>query len=273
MSGLILTKKKPGVRLYIEISGFWITSMEELCYYLRNHIYVIDKTFFNQTFFSFLHDMEEERLLEKLNVDLLSGKHYTDLAGDVIESVTYYSEAEKAEILDEFRHIRNRTPAENAKARADLLYRQGMYQEAEKEYRFILEQPDLSENMAADVWNNMGILEIHGFHYEKAFDCFERAMDYTEKKEYLQHMIYALLLWEKQKRQYSEIDFEQKKKDMAIKYQFSEVMFEQFQDRIREERQRILESPDIRDFYNRAGIDTLKMWKEDYRKQEEENIT
>ena len=273
MSGLILTKRKQGVKLYIEISDFWLTSMEELCYYLRNHIYVIDKSFFNPSFFSFLNDMEEEGLIAKLNMDLLSGKHYTELAGDIIEYVRYYSETEKAEILDEFRQIRTRTPAENAKQRADLLYKQGWYQEAEKEYRFILEQTNLSEQMTADVWNNLGILEIHAFHYEEAWNCFARAMEDTEKREYLQHMIYALLLWEKQKQQYTEIDFEQKKKDMAIKYQFSEAIFAQYEDRIREERQRISDSTDTQEFYHRVDVETLNMWKEDYRKQEEGKIS
>ena len=162
MSGLILTERKQGAGFCVKNSDMVLTSMAELCYYIYHNIYALDAGFFDEDFFDFLKAMEQDVLIQKLNIDILSGRHYTVFAEDVILYTDYYSAEEKKRISREFQKIKNRTPAENEKARADLLYHQGRTGEALREYQLLLQLPPekTEDEITADTWNNIGVIKV-----------------------------------------------------------------------------------------------------------------
>lgn len=285
MSGLILTEKKPGVQLYVALSGIRISSMEELCYYLCHNIYAIDGSFFDEAFFDFLRGMEEEKLIQKLNMDILSGKHYSDLAGDVIGAVDYYSDAEKAKISEEFLKIKTRTPAENRKARADILRERGRYAEAMEEYSSVLEEGvGASDESIADVWNNIGVMRAGAFRYLDAVKCFEKALDRMNKQEYLDNLVCALIMAEEKQSDLCGKKQEQLKKEMLFKYQIDAALFDRYQAVIRQEEQKIAAAPETLAFQNKVSFQgrsdinryyeevdrVMAQWKAEYREQEKE---
>lgn len=285
MSGLILTKKKPGVQLYVPLSGIKISSMEELCYYLCHNIYAIDGSFFNEAFFDFLKGMEEEKLIQKLNMDILSGKHYSDLAGDVIGAVDYYSDEEKVKISEEFLRIKTRTPAQNRKARADALRKRGRYAEALREYSFVLEEGlGASDENTADVWNNIGVMRAEAFRYQDAVKCFEKALDRVNKQEYLDNLICALIMAEERQSGFCEDKQGQLKKELLFKYQIDAALFDKYRAVITQEEQNIAAASgtlafqkkvsfqgksDINRYYEEVDR-VMTQWKTEYREQEKE---
>ena len=95
MSGLILTERKQGAGFCVKNSDMVLTSMAELCYYIYHNIYALDAGFFDEDFFDFLKAMEQDVLIQKLNIEILSGRHYTVFAEDVILYTDYYSAEEK----------------------------------------------------------------------------------------------------------------------------------------------------------------------------------
>lgn len=286
MSGLILTERKQGAEFCVKNSDMVLTSMAELCYYIYHNIYALDAGFFDEDFFDFLKAMEQDVLIQKLNIDILSGRHYTVLAEDVILYTDYYSAEEKKRISREFQKIKNRTPAENEKARADLLYHQGRTGEALREYQLLLQLPPekTEDEITADTWNNIGVIKVKAFHYKKALLCFEKAADTAAKEEYLDNLICTLLLLKENENETEAGEAERIKREYMQKYQITQEVMERYAAVITQETQRIeMEEEtkifrqmvsaegqtDLTEYYRNTGK-VIDGWKEEYREQETE---
>lgn len=286
MSGLILTERKQGAGFCVKNSDMVLTSMAELCYYIYHNIYALDAGFFDEDFFDFLKAMEQDALIQKLNIDILSGRHYTVFAEDVILYTDYYSTEEKKRISREFQKIKNRTPAENEKARADLLYHQGRTGEALREYQLLLQLPPekTEDEITADTWNNIGVIKVKAFHYKKALLCFEKAADTAAKEEYLDNLICTLLLLKENENETEAGEAERIKREYMQKYQITQEVMERYAAVITQETQRIeMEEEtkifrqmvsaegqtDLTEYYRNTGK-VIDGWKEEYREQETE---
>ena len=286
MSGLILTERKQGAGFCVKNSDMVLTSMAELCYYIYHNIYALDAGFFDEDFFDFLKAMEQDVLIQKLNIDILSGRHYTVFAEDVILYTDYYSTEEKKRISREFQKIKNRTPAENEKARADLLYHQGRTGEALREYQLLLQLPPekTEEEITADTWNNIGVIKVKAFQYKKALLCFEKAADTAAKEEYLDNLICTLLLLKENENETEAGEAERIKREYMQKYQITQEVMERYAAVITQETQRIeMEEEtkifrqmvsaegqtDLTEYYRNTGK-LIDGWKEEYREQETE---
>ena len=286
MSGLILTERKQGAGFCVKNSDMVLTSMAELCYYIYHNIYALDAGFFDEDFFDFLKAMEQDVLIQKLNIDILSGRHYTVFAEDVILYTDYYSAEEKKRISREFQKIKNRTPAENEKARADLLYHQGRTGEALREYQLLLQLPPekTEDEITADTWNNIGVIKVKAFHYKKALLCFEKAADTAAKEEYLDNLICTLLLLKENENETEAGEAERIKREYMQKYQITQEVMERYAAVITQETQRIeMEEEtkifrqmvsaegqtDLTEYYRNTGM-VIDGWKEEYREQETE---
>lgn len=286
MSGLILTERKQGAGFCVKNSDMVLTSMAELCYYIYHNIYALDAGFFDEDFFDFLKAMEQDALIQKLNIDILSGRHYTVFAEDVILYTDYYSAEEKKRISREFQKIKNRTPAENEKARADLLYHQGRTGEALREYQLLLQLPPekTEDEITADTWNNIGVIKGKAFHYKKALLCFEKAADTATKEEYLDNLICTLLLLKENENETEAGEAERIKREYMQKYQITQEVMDRYAAVITQETQRIeMEEEtkifrqmvsaegqtDLTEYYRNTGK-VIDGWKEEYREQETE---
>ena len=286
MSGLILTERKQGAGFCVKNSDMVLTSMAELCYYIYHNIYALDAGFFDEDFFDFLKAMEQDALIQKLNIDILSGRHYTVFAEDVILYTDYYSTEEKKRIRREFQKIKNRTPAENEKARADLLYHQGRTGEALREYQLLLQLPPekTEDEITADTWNNIGVIKVKAFHYKKALLCFEKAADTAAKEEYLDNLICTLLLLKENENEAEAGEAERIKREYMQKYQITQEVMDRYAAVITQETQRIeMEEEtkifrqmvsaegqtDLTEYYRNTGK-VIDGWKEEYREQETE---
>ena len=285
MGGLILCRKKAQIPLYIELSNINIYSMEELCYYLYHNIYAINKSFFNEALFEFLKHMEETALVQKLNTDILSGKKYISLVWTVLSCVDYYSSDEKQVIHQELMEIMKRTPAENRKARADILRAKKKYGQALEEYYAVIEDKtlDASEKNIADAWNNIGVIRAQAFFYDEAVYCFDRAMSFQRQKEYMDNLICALIMGGKCQQEETDENFDALKKEMVSKYEIEEVLIRKYMRLIEQKEREISLHPETEAFQNRiSGKDKdigqykkevhqiISEWKIQYREQEKE---
>jgi len=285
MGGLILCRKKAETPLYIELSDIYIYSMEELCYYLYHNIYTINKSFFNEALFEFLKHMEETALVQRLNADMLSDKKYISLVWTILSSVDYYSFSEKQAIHQELMEIMKRTPAENRKARGDLLRERKKYAQALEEYYAVIEDETLkaSGKNIADAWNNIGVIRAGAFFYAEAVRCFDKAMGLQEQKEYLDNLICALIMGEKCQGEGNEENFDELKKEMVSKYHIEDSLLQKYTRVIEQKEREISFSQETEEFQNRmSGQETdvrqhykdvnqvISEWKTQYREQEKE---
>lgn len=285
MGGLILCRKKAEIPLYIELSNINIYSMEELCYYLYHNIYAINKNFFNEALFEFLKHMEETALVQRLNTDILSGKKYISLVWTILSSIDYYSSAQKQAIHQELMEIMKRTPAENRKARADILREKKKYGQALEEYYAVIEDETLkaSKKNIADAWNNIGVIRAQAFFYAEAVRCFDKAISFQEQKEYMDNLICALIMQEKCQEEEVDENFDALKKEMVSKYRIEDSLIRKYT-RIIEQAEREItfhqETGEFEDRMSHKDKEThqykeevnqvISEWKRQYREQEKE---
>lgn len=283
MSGLILCGKKARVPLHSEISDIEIYSLEELCYYLYNNVYILDAGFFNQEFFDFLKELELDNLIQRLNGDILSKKSYLRLISDIIAYTDYYSSKEKVAIGEKLMMIENRTPYENMKDRADGLKEKGKEEKALELYKEIIANRELqtSDKVMAGAWNNIGVIKTAAFCYKEALDCFQRAADLDEVQEYTDNIICAVIMCERYEKPG---DY---RKDVAAKYNIEDDIFEKYNEVIKREEKSISCNHETMEFreklayksktnmeqYYRDIDHIMNKWKDEYRKQERERLS
>ncbi len=199
MSRLILcgiTAKHP---LYIDGLDINIYTMEELCYYLYNNIYMVGQEFFTENLIDFVeNELGLKAVAMKLRYDMDKNKSYTVMINDILEGSSYYLLEEREAIESELKKLSTKTPAERIKSRADALVESKKYGSALKTYRSILEKKDIDvpASLLADVWNNMGIIFARKFMYTDAVSCFEMAYDIERKEKYKKNLIYSIVLME-----------------------------------------------------------------------------
>ncbi len=184
---------------FIENINTSIWSIEELCYYLYENVYLIDETICNEKLCDWLRD---ELGLKKLyrtmyaHLDAQDGIAYFIIP--IFREIGYLT----GEALHEYQEKLSRLevqPADNRrKLKGDYLVRCGMFDDAVREYRQILNnrQPgSLGASFYAGIWNNLGVAHARTFRFKEAADCFLEAWQLTHTKEMLRKYVSVLPLY------------------------------------------------------------------------------
>ncbi len=278
MSRLILcgiTAKHP---IYIDELDINIYTMEELCYYLYNNIYMVGQEFFTENLIDFVeNELGLKAVAMKLRYDMDKNKSYTVMINNILEGSSYYLPNEREEIELELKKLSTKTPAQRIKSRADALVEGKKYGSALKTYRSILEKKDIDvpANLLAEVWNNMGVIFARKFMHLDAVSCFEMAYDIEKKEKYKNNLIYSIVLMEmgETREKYME--------DVMNRYQITEDEIKIAQKQIESEMEEVLKDNQIREtlsmlsYGDKKDMNTyyeqvdeiLESWKTQYREQ------
>lgn len=193
MGGLILCRdgeaKHP---FYLKDLGINLYTAEELCYYIYNHVFLIDESFFGEDLLTFigtecrLPALEKKlRLWKNEEADLVS------LLMVILQDVHYYDEAELKTFRDQMEQIRNAKPRERTKQKADYMLRQKKYETALRLYESILptpEDPMDDAEFTGRVYYNRGAAFAQLFSFREAAACFEEAYQLLEQEDILKHL-------------------------------------------------------------------------------------
>ena len=182
MSGYILCQvKKAEKPFYIENISTNIYSIEELCYYLYNNLYLVDCSLISNKLCTWL---DEELKLPKLAAKLrpFIGKE----AG--LEEILY-----PICILNGRIERRNKESEEiREKRKGDALMENRMYVNAIRVYQKLLEKDsrEISREMRERILHNQGCAYSYLFQMDKALDCFFAAWKVNQSEKALK--IYLL---------------------------------------------------------------------------------
>ena len=96
MAGLILCRTRYAERpYYISNMGVNIYSLEELCYYIYNNIYLIGTDLFDEGLTDYISgELGEKELAEQLEFLITENAGLSELVMTVLRYVDYYSEEE-----------------------------------------------------------------------------------------------------------------------------------------------------------------------------------
>ena len=164
---------------YIENISTNIFTMEELCFYISQNLYLLDESILNTTLTGWLR--EELKLVDlsrKLGKRLEEKAGLSDLIIPIIREIHYLSQGEMKELRQKLMHMEEQPLSERYRKKGDCLIAYCKYGNAVRVYRDILGELDDSEEneeIRGKINHNLGCAYMRLFQREKALECFEKA--------------------------------------------------------------------------------------------------
>lgn len=199
MSSLILCNTvKAENPFYFELTGTNIYTIEELCYYIYNNIYIITEEIFDDDLAFWLREeLEMPELSEKISDMLLHKNSLKDIVVTIFCSADYYTEKEIKALIEIMDSLEGMPILLRRKMKADNYMKYKNFSLAMKEYESILKSPKINELDSKDQGNiihNLGIVRMNVSSFSAAAECFKDAYAKNNNKESLIHYLCALKL-------------------------------------------------------------------------------
>ena len=199
MSSLILCNTvKAENPFYFELTGTNIYTIEELCYYIYNNIYIITEEIFDDDLVFWLREeLEMAELSEKISDMLLHKNSLKDIVVTIFCSADYYIEKEIKSLIEIMDSLEGMPILLRRKMKADNYMKYKNFSLALKEYESILKSPKINELDSKDQGNiihNLGIVRMNVSSFSAAAECFKDAYAKNNNKESLIHYLCALKL-------------------------------------------------------------------------------
>ena len=205
MSGLIFCSYKRAARpYYLESAGKNIYSIEELCYFLQDNIYLLDENIMTPEFCGWLEtELQAVALSEKLRQLMDGRKGFRAFCMQIITDSGYFSKNEMQFLGMKLQKMDHQSNYENRKIKADQLMERGKYLAAVLEYRNLLGHASKSPSdvrVSGDIWHNMGTAYAKMFCFERAVSCYERAYELSHRADSLKAASQAVCFLEESER-------------------------------------------------------------------------
>ena len=196
MGSLILCHDKHATHPY-EITRIHckIFTLEELCYYLCNNLYLIDYTIMNEQLVTWLKEELEMTDLAGALHDVIRLKGSVEkFVLTILKSSKIYREPEMIRIQNVLEHLKNQKDIERQKYKGDNLLESGEIEEAILVYQAIL-NAEKDESVDAKFYGKIyaGLGAAYGklFLYQESAKMYDRAYQICADKELLKPYLYA----------------------------------------------------------------------------------
>lgn len=184
--------------LRIEMTDTVLYTIEELCYYIYQHIYLITEEFFNESIFSWLETcVHHKELAEKLRKLNRNGGTVKDMVISVLCSTDYYSEKEMKDLLVVMNKMEGLPLIKRRKIKADIYVSYGRYLFAAQEYEAILNSKDasiLTTEEYGNLLHNYAIVLLYLGSVKEAVHKFKEAYQSNQNEETLRQYLTVLCM-------------------------------------------------------------------------------
>lgn len=184
--------------LRIEMTDTVLYTIEELCYYLYQHIYLITEEFFNESIFLWLETcVHHKELAEKLRKLNRNGGTVKDMVISVLCSTDYYSEKEMKELLVVMNKMEGLPLIKRRKIKADIYVSYERYMFAAQEYEAILNSKDasiLTTEEYGNLLHNYAIVLLYIGSVQEAAQKFKEAYQSNQNVETLRQYLTVLFM-------------------------------------------------------------------------------
>lgn len=272
---IICNGKRATTPFHFPMTGINVYSIEELCYYLYENIYMITE----ETFTKELCDFIEKELglkdrADKLREMLLVHASLKDLVVCVLCSCDYYMEPEVKRILHIIDEIAGLPQIKRNQLLADQFLSYKNYVQAKKMYSEILDDFDitaLEPKEVGNIYHNLGVIYLHLMGFKEATQLFRQAYEKNRNTESLRQYLFSLRLS-------APIEEYQKELDCFTN---GNAMDHMINEELAKMEEKISKTPDYKvvqametlrqdgrsALYNREVEQLLNRWKAKYRKQ------
>lgn len=172
-----------------------IFTMEELCYYLCNNLYLIDYTIMNEQLCGWLEeDIGKRELADQLRDVIRMRGSVEKFVLTILKSSGIYKEAEMIRIQNVLERLKNQKDIERQKYKGDNLLESGEVEEAILVYQAILnegEDENTDSKFYGKIYASLGSAYGRMFLYQQAARMYDRAYQICEDPKLLKPYLYA----------------------------------------------------------------------------------
>jgi len=264
MAGVQLSGKSSEVPYFIKAINTNVYSMEEINYFVYNHINLVYRDFFSEELFEYMEKQLGRRdMAEGFREIAKNNGSVQDFIKYLFVESYYYSIHEMNLIQNYVLNIDNMTKAERLKIEADNRFKEGKLESALRIYFEILNgtgEEKMSEAFYARVAFSIGIIYAKLYMSKNANAYFSYAYDIYPEPAYAKACVYMGLINNDESELLKSI----------IKYQITDDALEAIRERVGALRREIETSKETVDFiFHFTGEDNrgeiLEDWKNDYR--------
>ena len=195
--GVILcSAKETGTPFRIPDAGMEVYSVEELCYYLYHHVFLLSRRMFTQEMADWLgKELGMEETAKKLSAMLKEKRSIKDIVVMLLCSADYYTEAEIRSLIHIMDEIEQLSTVRREKVKADCYLESGNYSEAQKRYQQVMQMEgalEFSMEEFGELLYHMALCYVNTGAFQEAVAAFKEAYAKNGEKESLLAMLYLL---------------------------------------------------------------------------------
>ncbi len=199
MGKLILCSGTRTKRPYVIPScGIRVYSIEELCYFLFHHNYLIDDDLFSASLIDWIQtDLKLPERADKLRQLKRRNADMKTMVTVILCSADYYTEYEIKSYLKELDIIVGMPKIKRSCIKASRYLEQGQYKEAEAEFERLSgskEAAELTPEDYGDILHNLAVAKLHTIGLRTAAELFEQAYIRNNREESLRQYLCTLHL-------------------------------------------------------------------------------
>ena len=195
--GELLLCKEPiaAMPYYIEGISWNVYSLEELCYYVENNTYLLERDFMTEELCTWIgKEVNNFILAEKLRDIMRMNGKLSEFVQTLLETCGYCPRDVVQEIVAILREMEEKSDFECNKMRADRLLEKEKYLSSIYEYKSLLDSNDAGEQskeLLGGIWHNLGTAYARMFLFAEAIHCYEKAYKLNHNIESLKQCIMA----------------------------------------------------------------------------------
>ena len=252
-----------------------VYSLEEVCYYIRHNIYMMQEEIFDRDFAHWVNrELGLGETADKLEKLISEHHNLKDIVVTICCSCDYYEEDEIRELIQIMDDLEKLPMYARRKYKGDSFLKCASYEKAIEEYDKIFESDEILQadgKVYGDLFHNMAIAYVHLGELKKASEFFLKAYEKNEREESLFQCAFALRL-NKDVAQYKKLinDLEiSSAQQLAWEEQFKSAQerAEQSAGASQIRKLRVLYQNGAMNEYNEKVNRMISEWKNEYRKQ------
>lgn len=194
---LLCSQELAFVPYYIETISLNVYSLEELCYYLKHNIDLVEPSFMDKELVSWIKtELKLTTLAERLSRLIQEGSSLSEFVGQLANGCNYCTKEEIAKMQEKLADFENKTELECRKIRADRLLEKKRYQTCIIEYLRLLEYAEIKGMLEGNIYHNLGTAYAGLFMFQEAARYYEKAYVMNQNPQSLQQHQAAIQLAE-----------------------------------------------------------------------------
>lgn len=175
-----------------------VYSIEEVCYYIRNNIYMMQEEVFDKAFADWIrNELGMAGTADKLDRMREDHNNLKDIVVTLCCSCDYYTEREINDLIAIMDQTQNVPLRGRQKIKADTYLKNGSLERAKQEYERILKSPDMinaSSEEYGDLYYRLGAALAGMGEYRHGFQAFQKSYEYAKTQKALESCLYCLKL-------------------------------------------------------------------------------